>query len=128
MKRIIQKRSVTATKAPQRSDSDSQIGQVQHQDLKKKEYAPKRVNILKVPSKTEPPPLPRVRLNEHDTAVIPVTPVMVDLTVHYCTDQDIYGYVRCNAGDCTLCRVGRKRLKRFLLPVYVPTQGGASGY
>jgi hypothetical protein len=61
-----------------------------------------------------------IRLNNDELALIPFTTDVVPVTVHYCPDDEIHGYVRCNGADCVLCRVGRKPDERYLFPVYVP--------
>jgi hypothetical protein len=64
-----------------------------------------------------------VRLGNDETAFIPFTPASVSVYIHYCSDTEINGYVICNGPDCVLCRIGRKRDLRLLLPVYLPAAG-----
>jgi hypothetical protein len=65
-------------------------------------------------------PIGLVRLDANEVAVIPFTPEMVPVTLHYCEQAEIAGYVRCNGEGCVLCRAGRTKDERALLPVYVP--------
>jgi hypothetical protein len=64
-----------------------------------------------------------VRLGSNETAIIPFTAECEEITVHYCPEPEINGYVVCNGPDCILCRIGRKRDQRLLLPVYLPADG-----
>lgn len=64
-----------------------------------------------------------VRLGNDETAIIPFTAESVPVDLHYCSETEINGYVICNGPDCVLCRIGRKREQRLLLPVYLPTAG-----
>jgi hypothetical protein len=64
--------------------------------------------------------LQRVRINENEVPIIPFTSEGVRCEVHYCDEADIRDYVLCNGADCILCRVGKKKDQRVLLPVYRP--------
>jgi len=64
-----------------------------------------------------------VRLGKDETAIIPFTADSEGVDLHYCSETEINGYVICNGPDCLLCRIGRKRDKRLLLPVYLPAAG-----
>jgi hypothetical protein len=64
-----------------------------------------------------------VRLGSDETAIIPFTAESVGVDLHYCSETDINSYVVCNGPDCVLCRIGRNRKQRQLLPVYLPTAG-----
>jgi hypothetical protein len=66
------------------------------------------------------PTLGLVRLGQDETAVIPFTADGKKVSVHYCTEPEIKGYVLCNGEDCVLCRAGRRRDERLLVPVYLP--------
>ena len=39
---------------------------------------------------------------------------------HYCSEPEVPNTVLCNGPDCLLCRIGKKRDERILLPVYLP--------
>jgi hypothetical protein len=67
-------------------------------------------------------PLELVRLNESDTAIITFTADSVSTQLHYCGEPEINSYVLCNGANCLLCRIGRKKEERLLIPVYVPTK------
>jgi len=64
-----------------------------------------------------------VRLGSDETAIIPFTADSEAVDLHYCPETEINGYVICNGPDCVLCRIGRKRDQRLLLPVYLPAAG-----
>lgn len=66
-------------------------------------------------------PLELVRLDANEKAIVPFTAKGKGATLHYCGEQEIRGYVHCNGSDCILCRIGRKKDERVLLPVYVPS-------
>jgi hypothetical protein len=79
------------------------------------------VNILEfADSLTRQNPLELVRLDGSETAVIPFTTDGVRCALHFCDEVDIRGYVHCNDERCVLCKIGRQRTERILLPVYVP--------
>ena len=64
-----------------------------------------------------------VRLGNDEIAIIPFTAEGQKVDIHYCPETEINSYIVCNGPDCVLCRIGRKRDQRMLLPVYVPTAG-----
>jgi hypothetical protein len=64
-----------------------------------------------------------VRLGNDETAIIPFTADSEAVDLHYCSETEINSYVICNGPDCVLCRIGRKRDQRLLLPVYLPAAG-----
>lgn len=64
-----------------------------------------------------------VRLGNDEAAIIPFTTDSEAVDLHYCSESEINSYVICNGPDCVLCRIGRKRNQRFLLPVYLPAVG-----
>jgi hypothetical protein len=66
-------------------------------------------------------PIPLIRIDENEIPLIPFSTEGIVVHLHYCKEAEIQGYVRCNGTDCLLCRVGRKREDRYLLPVYAPT-------
>ena len=83
-----------------------------------------RVNLLEVAQAEAPDPLLEVvRLGGNETAIIFFTAESVAVDVHYCSETEINGYVICNGPDCVLCRIGRKRDERLLVPVYLPAAG-----
>jgi hypothetical protein len=59
-----------------------------------------------------------VRLDENERLVIPFTTSMLRVNLHYAEFPTIRSFVRCNGSDCLLCRVGRQKDLRDLLPVY----------
>ena len=61
-----------------------------------------------------------MRLGTDETAIIPFTADSEAVDLHYCSETEINSYVVCNGPDCVLCRIGRKRDQRLLLPVYLP--------
>jgi hypothetical protein len=84
----------------------------------------KKINLLEVAAgESVEPTLEVVRLGSDETAIIPFTANSEEVDLHYCEETEIKGYVICNGDGCTLCRIGRKRDKRLLLPVYLPAAG-----
>ena len=80
-----------------------------------------KVNLLDVAaSESAESPLEVIRLGYDETAFIPFTVEGQEVAVHYCSESEISSYVVCNGPDCVLCRIGRKRDQRLLLPVYQP--------
>ena len=82
--------------------------------------APK-INILEGLGGSAKPDLERVKLDENETALVLFTTEGESAAVHYCDEHEIRGYVLCAEDRCILCRIGRKREDRRLLPVYLPT-------
>jgi len=90
----------------------------------KKKTASKKVNLLDLAAtESMGPTLDLVRLNFDETAMIPFTSESVEVEVHYCSETEIRSYVMCNGPGCVLCRIGRKKDPRLLLPVYLPASG-----
>jgi hypothetical protein len=80
-----------------------------------------KVNLLDVAAaESIESPLEIVRLGKDETAIIAFTADSEGVDLHYCSETEINGYVICNGPDCLLCRIGRKRDQRLLLPVYLP--------
>ena len=67
-------------------------------------------------------PLDLIRIGSDETAIVPFTPKTIQVFLHYCSEREIGGYVLCNNEDCLLCRIGRKKDERYLLPVYAPAE------
>jgi len=83
-----------------------------------------KVNLLDVTATESTESLLEVvRLGSDETAIIPFTADSESVDLHYCSETEINGYVICNGSDCLLCRIGRKRDQRLLLPVYLPAAG-----
>jgi hypothetical protein len=83
-----------------------------------------KVNLLDLAdSETVESPLEVVRLGSDETPIIAFTADSEEITVHYCPEPEIKGYVACNGSGCVLCGIGRKREQRLLLPVYQPVAG-----
>lgn len=82
------------------------------------------VNLLDVAAaETNESLLEVVRLGSDETAIIAFTAESEPIDLHYCSETEINSYVVCNGPDCILCRIGRKRDERLLLPVYLPASG-----
>ena len=64
-----------------------------------------------------------VRIGSDETAIIVFTADSEAVDLHYCSEPEIRSYVICNGPDCVLCRIGRRRDPRLLLPVYLPASG-----
>jgi len=83
-----------------------------------------KVNLLDVvAAETAESLIEVVRLGPDETAIIPFTADSEAVDLHYCSETEINSYVICNGIDCVLCRIGRKRDQRLLLPVYLPAAG-----
>ncbi len=83
-----------------------------------------KVNLLDVAAAESVESLLEViRLGSDETAIIPFTSDSEAVDLHYCSETEINSYVICNGPDCVLCRIGRKRDQRLLLPVYLPAAG-----
>jgi hypothetical protein len=83
-----------------------------------------RVDMLEAwadPPEETDAPIPLIRIDEDENPVVPFISEGSMVQLHYCKEAEIQGYVRCNGPDCLLCRTGRKREERLLLPVYAPT-------
>jgi len=80
-----------------------------------------QVNILEMMGGDAGAALELVRLDSNETAIIPFTPSGERVSIHFCEETEIYGYVQCNGESCILCRVGKKKEERVLIPVYLPT-------
>jgi hypothetical protein len=81
-----------------------------------------KVNLIKAleAAGSEPSGLERVRISSDEIALIPFTADAEEVDLHYCREPDINDYVTCNGPGCLLCRIGREKVKRRMLPVYVP--------
>lgn len=83
-----------------------------------------KVNLLDVAAaESIESPLEIVRLGVDETAIIPFTTDSEEVDLHYCSETEISSYVLCNGNDCVLCKIGRKKDARLLLPVYLPAAG-----
>ena len=83
-----------------------------------------KVNILDVvASEIAESTLEVVRLGNDETAIIPFTADSEGIDLHYCSETEINSYVVCNGPDCVLCKIGRRKEERLLLPVYLPASG-----
>ena len=88
------------------------------------EKSTNKVNLLEVATaESAESQLEVVRLGQDETAIIPFTADSEAVDLHYCSETEINSYVICNGPDCVLCRIGRKRDQRLLLPVYLPAAG-----
>lgn len=67
--------------------------------------------------------LEQIRIGSDEIALIAFTGESEAVNLHYCSETEINSYVICNDQDCALCRIGRKRDERLLLPVYLPASG-----
>ena len=91
-------------------------------DKSKAGSTPQTVNLLDVAAtESMEQTLDLVRLGNDEIAIIPFTAEGQEVDIHYCRETEINSYIVCNGPDCVLCRIGRKRDQRMLLPVYVPT-------
>jgi hypothetical protein len=65
-----------------------------------------------------PPNVPVVRTDGNERLLVVFTADVVRVELHYLDGADLRGYVHCNGQGCTLCRIGRQKDQRDLLPVY----------
>ncbi|MCK9502452.1 MAG: hypothetical protein M0Q52_11560 [Lascolabacillus sp.] len=94
------------------------------EQINKSENQSNKINLLDVVAgEAAESVLEVVRLGSDESAVIPFTADSEAVDLHYCPESEISGYVVCNGPDCVLCRIGRKREQRLLLPVYLPAAG-----
>jgi hypothetical protein len=63
-------------------------------------------------------PLPIVRLDGSLKPLVLFTASVSRVNLHFVEDLSIREYVHCNGPDCVLCRVGKKKEVRDLLPVF----------
>jgi len=68
-------------------------------------------------------PFELVRFNGREVAAMPFTSDSAVVKLHFNDEPEIRGYVHCNGEGCALCRLGRPKEERALLPVYLPAQG-----
>ena len=101
--------SETATKPQENTMPENQSNKVNLLDVAAAEAAD---SLLEV-----------VRLGNDENAIIVFTADSEAVDLHYCSETEINSYVICNGPDCVLCRIGRKRDQRLLLPVYLPAAG-----
>jgi hypothetical protein len=90
---------------------------------KEKRMSNKRNLVQVAPGKSAEPALEVVKLGSDTTAIFAFTASTDSITLHYCSEPEIKGYVVCNGSDCVLFRIGRKREQRLLLQVFLPTTG-----
>ncbi|MFO7761689.1 MAG: hypothetical protein R6V20_08780 [Desulfobia sp.] len=69
------------------------------------------------------PELEVVRLGQDEKAIILFSSETETIDIHFCSESEINGYTVCNGPGCVLCRIGRKKDQRLLLPVYLPAEG-----
>jgi hypothetical protein len=67
--------------------------------------------------------LERVRIDASETAIVPFTAEAEQVDIHYCKEPDLNDYITCNGKNCVLCKIGREKTVRRLLPVYLPASG-----
>ena len=83
-----------------------------------------QINIIDVLNESERPPLEIIRLGETEAALIFFTPQGESIFVHFCEEPNINSYVTCNNStgqeNCVLCRIGKGRIEKFLIPAYLP--------
>jgi hypothetical protein len=81
-----------------------------------------KVNLIQAleAAGSEPSGLERVRIGSDEIAIIPFTADAEEIQLHYYAEADIADYAACNGPGCLLCRIGRQKVTRRLLPVYLP--------
>jgi hypothetical protein len=94
------------------------------EDASKTGTTPCKINLLEVAAAESIESLLEVvRLGSDETAIILFTADSEAVDLHYCSETEINSYAVCNGSGCVLCRIGRKRDQRLLLPVYLPATG-----
>jgi hypothetical protein len=81
-----------------------------------------RLNALTAwaPPADSPLAIKEIRLDGNLRCLIPFTAMLGEVTLHYVEYTSVRGYLHCNGDNCVLCRIGRQREVRHLLPVYDP--------
>jgi hypothetical protein len=69
-------------------------------------------------ARSAPAGLEEVRLDLNERLLVPFTTSVGQADTHYVDYPSLRGYVRCGGPGCLLCRVGRQKETRDLLPVY----------
>jgi hypothetical protein len=64
--------------------------------------------------------LERLRIGETEIAFVPFSKETLSVDLHYCKESQISDYVQCNGDGCVLCRIGKSKTNRYLMPVYDP--------
>jgi hypothetical protein len=107
-----------------KNNRSNQHGIIQNKNNSEEEKVNKKVNLLDmVADNSVDSILEVVKLDDNETAIIPFTAEGEKAELHYCSEDEIKGYVHCNGPGCVLCRIGRKLEKRSMLPVYLPMAG-----
>ena len=107
-----------------KSTAPEQSNSFENKTKSNEENTSPKINLLEVAAaESGEAPLEMVRLAEDETAFTFFTAETEAAEIHYCSETEIRGYVLCNGPDCLLCRIGRKRDQRLLLPVYLPAVG-----
>lgn len=63
-----------------------------------------------------------VRPGSDEVAFLPFTSTATPVDLHFCGEPELNSYVRCLGDDCLLCRIGKSKTTRRLLPVYLPIE------
>lgn len=63
-----------------------------------------------------------IKIGSTEVAVNPFVSTCIPVTLHYCEENELGGWVICNGKNCTLCDIGKKPEQRLLLPVFLPTE------
>jgi hypothetical protein len=85
----------------------------------------RKVNLLRELAATagHRPSLERVRLASDEVAVLLFTAEAEAVDLHFCREIEIPDYALCNGPGCLLCAIGRVKVERHLLPVYLMGAG-----
>jgi hypothetical protein len=67
--------------------------------------------------------LGRIRLDKPMKPIVLFTLEGEACTIHYCNEPEILGYVHCLGAGCVLCRIGKRKEDRYLLPVLQEVRG-----
>jgi hypothetical protein len=63
-----------------------------------------------------------IRIDENEKPIIPFTPTGVQIHVHFIEESEVRAYVHCLGDNCLLCRAGKQKVDRIVMPVVVPTE------
>jgi hypothetical protein len=82
-----------------------------------------KVNLLEFAStESKDQVLKIIKIDANEKAFLLFTDQSEKITLHYCHEPEVAGYVSCSGTGCVLCRIGREQMQKFLLPVYQLTE------
>jgi hypothetical protein len=76
------------------------------------------LDLWEAESQSNQPALSLIRLDGNERLLVPFTPMLARVDVHYLDTASVSGYCHCNGHDCVLCRTGHEKVVRDLWPVF----------